>query len=640
MKIAKGFTLLEVLLYVVVGGITLAITGFSFIQITRLSTTFRVNNELNQTGENIIYQIENIINTDSNPTIVSPSIGATATNSITIRENNSANDAIITQSGTDIIVSFTDGRASFNINPVGIQISNTPSPSLSFEQIDNSSNGKVALSQSLKVRFTLTYQKPTLSGNEYDASKSFETIIALSKTKSPFIPVLNDYPVGVNGVAYSLRKLSGVNSSPNTFSDGYNGPAIRVRRDRGADQAESDIGFTQSGDLDTVSLQNFVGYQNFLAWSEDITTTTGSWQTGGITTVVDNTIAPNGANTAEKINLNTGNRNRFINKDTLLTAGAIYTDSYYIKANNGYNFVQITPNTGFAGGGAYQNYNLTNGTLAASSGVIPGQATIESVGNGWYRISLSATANQDISGRMLLAVVNSANSIRLETVTVASATDSIFVWGGQRHVNTSLTSAPKPYQQTVADANTGNGFVSIWYDQSENRNNAIQASTSAQPQIINGVNGIVIQNNKPSLQFDGNDELITINTINTPALSTAFWVANRGANNQSFMAKSTLYASLQNDLFSSYYLNRSQSPSAPNSDTKNSLNLYTAQAATSNNNLRIGYGAGAVTYLTGYCSEILQYSDNKFQSIQYGNGNNGTIEQIIESNIKNYYNTP
>jgi type II secretory pathway pseudopilin PulG len=639
MKINKGFTLLEILLYVVVGGITLVITGFSFVQITRLSTTFRVNNELNQTGDNMIRQIENIINEDSNPTIVSPSIGAAAANSITIRENNSANDTIITQTGTDIIVSFTDGRASFNINPVGIQISNTPSPSLLFEQIDNSANEQVSLSQSIKVKFTLVYQKPTLSGNEYDASKSFETIITLSKTKSPFIPVLNDYPVGVNGIAYSLRKLSGINTDPNIPSLRYAGPAIRVRRDRGADQAESDIGFTKSGDLDTVSLQNFVGYQNFLTWSEDITNTTGSWGVNNITTIADNTADPNGLNTAEKINLNAGNTQRFINKDTILTNGSIYTDSYYVKANNGYNFVQITPSTGFATG-AYQNYNLTNGTLAGSSGIIAGQSTITPVGNGWYRISLSATATASGSGRMVLAVVNNTNSTRLETVNVASATDSIFVWGGQRHVNTSLTTAPKPYQQTVADANTGNGFVTIWYDQSGNRNNAIQASTSAQPQIINGVNGIVIQNNKPSLQFDGNDELITINTINTPALSTAFWVANRGANNQSFMAKSALYASLQNDLFSSYYLNRSQTPSAPNSDTKNSLNLYTAEAAISNNNLRIGYGAGSVTYLTGYLSEILQYSDNKFQSIQYGNGNNGTIEQIIESNIKNYYTTP
>jgi type II secretory pathway pseudopilin PulG len=639
MKINKGFTLLEILLYVVVGGITLVITGFSFVQITRLSTTFRVNNELNQTGDNMIRQIENIINEDSNPTIVSPSIGAAAANSITIRENNSANDTIITQTGTDIIVSFTDGRASFNINPVGIQISNTPSPSLLFEQIDNSANEQVSLSQSIKVKFTLVYQKPTLSGNEYDASKSFETIITLSKTKSPFIPVLNDYPVGVNGIAYSLRKLSGINTDPNIPSLRYAGPAIRVRRDRGADQAESDIGFTKSGDLDTVSLQNFVGYQNFLTWSEDITNTTGSWGVNNITTIADNTADPNGLNTAEKINLNAGNTQRFMNKDTILTNGSIYTDSYYVKANNPYNFVQITPSTGFATG-AYQNYNLTNGTLAGSSGMIAGQSTITPVGNGWYRISLSATATASGSGRMVLAVVNNANSTRLETVTVASATDSIFVWGAQRHVNTSLTTAPKPYQQTVADANTGYGYITQWYDQSGNRNNAIQAIVANQPKIIDGVTGIVLQNNKPSLQFDGNDELITINTINTPALSTAFWVANRGANNQSFMAKSALYASLQNDLFSSYYLNRSQTPSAPNADTKNSLNLYTAQAAISNNNLRIGYGAGSVTYLTGYLSEILQYSDNKFQSVQYGNGNNGTIEQIIESNIKNYYTTP
>ena len=58
-------------------------------------------------------------------------------------------------------------------------------------------------------------------------------------------PLLDDYPGA--SVAYSLRKLD----------KDYAGSAIRVRRSN--DNAESDIGFTSSGDLDTATLKTFVG---------------------------------------------------------------------------------------------------------------------------------------------------------------------------------------------------------------------------------------------------------------------------------------------------------------------------------------------------------------------------------------------
>jgi hypothetical protein len=347
-----------------------------------------------------------------------------------------------------------------------------------------------------------------------------------------------------------------------------------------------------------------------------------------LTTVADNTVAPNGTNTAEKVNLNIGNVARTISKDTTLTNGTIYTDSYYVKANNSYNFVQLAPTgAGFTGNTSYQNYNLSNGTLGSSSGIITGQSTITSVGNGWYRISLSATATANGAGNITLAIVNSSSSARLETVNVITAADSIFVWGGQRHINTSLTNTPKTYQQTVADANTGDAYVSIWYDQSGNSNNAIQTTTSAQPKIIDGVNGIVIQNNRPSLQFDGGDELASINAFSSGDPAT-FWVGRRSGYNQSFLARDTTYATLNlgSDLFTTYYLNESTNNAASSSDSLSNLNLYYASgnAITTPSQFVIGRGAGASINLNGYYSEILEY-------------NNSPNSDSIRINIKNYY---
>lgn len=621
MKKYSGFTLLEILLYVVIGGVTLVVAVFSFAQLNRLSTSFRVNNELNQTANSIIEQIKNLANEADN--IISPKLGANADDEIILRKDNV--ETTIKQESNNITVSYSNDDPSYNLNTTGILVVNDPATTLSFEQIDTQDNSnKSSISQSIKLKFTLRYNKPEFSSYEYEAEKLFETTISLSKQSQAFKPILNTYPTGANGVAYGLRKLSGFNTNPNQLSSAYNGPAIRVRRDRGLDQTEMDIGFNSKGELDQVALQNFVGYQNFLSYSEDITTVS-EWSLNNVTNITNNTLAPDGTNTAEKINLNTGNTQRVILKDTNITNAATYTDSYYVKANNGYNFVQIAPDTGF-NTTSYQNYNLSNGTLGSSSGISVGQASIQSVGNGWYRISLTATANSTTSGRMVLAIVNSASSARLETVNVANNTDSIFVWGAMRHLGSTL----KPYQQTLANANTGDGYVTTWYDQSGNRNNATQTSTSSQPKIVDGVNGIIRMNNKPVLRFDGtDDQLVSISSNNTTN-STAFFVASRGANNQSFMARLTNYATLSStDLFNIYYLNKSTTAAATGADTKNSLNLYTA-IRTSSINTTLAIGAGSTgNFLNGNMVELIIYDGNKSSN-----------RAVIENNLRDYYGTP
>lgn len=627
MKKYSGFTLLEILLYVVIGGVTLAIATFSFAQLNRLYTSFRVNNELNQTGNSIIAQLQNSLN--ENDIILSPKLGAD--DELILRKDNT--ETTIKQDSNNITVSYSNNQPSFNINPTGILVvqqiddqdsNNPPANTLSFEQINTQDNSNENMSQSIKVKFILRYNKPALSSYEYEAEKAFETTISLAEKVKAFEPILNTYPTGANGATYGLRKLAGFNTNPNILASTYNGPAIRVRRDTGLDQSEMDISFNSKGELDQVALQNFVGYQNFLSYSEDITTT-GGWSLNNVNTITDNTVAPDGTNTAEKINLNTGNTQRVILKDTNITNTATYTDSYYVKSNNGYGFVQITPSTGFPIG-AYQNYNLNNGTLAGSSGINAGQANIQSVGNGWYRISLTATANATTSGRMILSVINNATSARLESINITVATDAIFVWGAMRHLGSTL----KPYQQTLANANTGDGYITTWYDQSGNNNNAIPTSPAAQPKIVDGVNGIIKLNNKPVLRFDGTDDQLVSPIFNNATNSTAFFVASRGTNNQSFMARSNNYAILgTTDLFNTYYLNKSNVVATPGADDENILNLYTAiRTSAINSTLAIGAGSTG-NFLNGNMAELIIYDGNKL-------GNRSTIE----NNLRDYYGTP
>ena len=65
---------------------------------------------------------------------------------------------------------------------------------------------------------------------------------------------------------------------------------------------------------------------------------------------------------------------------------------------------------------------------------------------------------------------------------------------------------------------SSDGFVSVWYDQSSNSNNATQSTAASQPKIYDGTNGVVTENGKPAIQFDGsNDNLAAASAVVTGA---------------------------------------------------------------------------------------------------------------------------
>jgi hypothetical protein len=53
------------------------------------------------------------------------------------------------------------------------------------------------------------------------------------------------------------------------------------------------------------------------------------------------------------------------------------------------------------------------------------------------------------------------------------------------------------------------GFVTTWYDQSGNGRNATQTTAANQPQILSS-GSVILENTKPTLQFDGTNDLFNI----------------------------------------------------------------------------------------------------------------------------------
>jgi hypothetical protein len=79
-----------------------------------------------------------------------------------------------------------------------------------------------------------------------------------------------------------------------------------------------------------------------------------------------------------------------------------------------------------------------------------------------------------------------------------------------------------------AHVGSGDGFITIWYDQSGNGRNAAQTTPGGQPRIVSN-GAIETQNGRPMPRFDGND------ILNTPGFilgNTVVTVARRSATNQ------------------------------------------------------------------------------------------------------------
>jgi hypothetical protein len=71
-----------------------------------------------------------------------------------------------------------------------------------------------------------------------------------------------------------------------------------------------------------------------------------------------------------------------------------------------------------------------------------------------------------------------------------------------------------------------NGFVTTWYDQSGNGKNATQTTAINQPQIVSS-GSVLLQNGKPSIDFDGTYDWMSASGVNISQPNTYFIVSKR-----------------------------------------------------------------------------------------------------------------
>jgi hypothetical protein len=319
--------------------------------------------------------------------------------------------------------------ATFTVNAQG-QLTNAVNTAIVVPSSSVTGLGTMATQNATSVAITGGSINGTLIGNATPSNGAFTTISASGVVSGVGFANYLNAPPSIGGVtpntgAFSILTASGgtINGTTIGGSNAAAGTFTNV-----ISQTETIIGTGQNLFLQSQTFTNAV-------WSKGSTSITS-------TTIV----APDATSTASEL---TGNGASAAHELTTSQApvgnGVAYTQSFFLKANTN-NFAQLRFGGGI--GGAFANFNLSTGVLGTTgqgSGTPP-TSSITSVGNGWYRCSITATVNSTSAGAPCgVYLVTSASAASAETNTLST---SIYVWGGQFEVG-SVTNTYIPTTTTA-----------------------------------------------------------------------------------------------------------------------------------------------------------------------------------------------
>ena len=282
----------------------------------------------------------------------------------------------------------------------------------------------------------------------------------------------------------------------------------------------------------------------------------------------------------------------------ILKAAAIgsgsFTSSIYLKYA-GFQWVMISAPES-SSGNFKSWFDIING-VAGTIGSSVVNSNIQSVGNGWYKISVTSTSVSSVNQYIYVAVVDANNS---STVT-ANGTNGAYIFGAQLEAGAFATSyIPTVASQVTRSADvssmTGTNFSS-WYsfiegtlyaEAAQNATNSTLAEVASfDDTTVGGYNSrilLYLNNSARSIQlttYDNAGNLVTDIKGNTPLLSQG--VFKKAA----FALKTDNFAQVSDG---------------------GSLNVDTAGAIATPNVLGIGFDIGFVNnYLNGTIKKIAYY---------------------------------
>lgn len=169
---------------------------------------------------------------------------------------------------------------------------------------------------------------------------------------------------------------------------------------------------------------------NLMSRSEDITI--APWSSNASLPVANQATSPDGSATADSLSETAANAQHYILNTCSVTTGTVYTASLFVKKGVG----ATAPDwiaLGFLSAGfgsARAAFNVQTGSFGNTTGITSTRAV--QFPNGWWRISVTATATVTTSsGGLLLNFTQNTNVSASIPGYTGQTTSDIFVWGAQ-----------------------------------------------------------------------------------------------------------------------------------------------------------------------------------------------------------------
>jgi hypothetical protein len=259
---------------------------------------------------------------------------------------------------------------------------------------------------------------------------------------------------------------------------------------------------------------------NLIAYSEDFANM--DWIKFAASIVDNITIAPDGTLTGGVLSADLTNDD-YVGIETKANyisfiAGEYYTSSYYLKKGS-HSYCQLFHQGGVSND--FANFNLDTGEVSSAS-----NASIEHVGNGWYRCSLTSVSSSNITtaGNHLI-IVDDMSANRGGTKTFTNTDDNIYIWGAQLEEGSFATSYIKTSGASVTRSAdnasiTGENFSS-WYRQDEGSLYCEALKKGATTNVVLSINDST-DDNRMFINLRNNEHFeITKNSVGQVAIGEA-----------------------------------------------------------------------------------------------------------------------
>ena len=153
-----------------------------------------------------------------------------------------------------------------------------------------------------------------------------------------------------------------------------------------------------------------------------------AWTKDGITITANATTSPDGYTNADKLVASASAGDKITYQVATVSSGAAYTASAYYKASEyTYAFMRL----GGIIGNPYVIYSLSTQALVGSSAIT--SSSIISVGNGWYRITATATTTATVLAPNIMVIPSTGYTLGADNVPefTGNGTSGGFAWGCQ-----------------------------------------------------------------------------------------------------------------------------------------------------------------------------------------------------------------